>query len=134
VGLDEGVHAEPLRLGQQLRGEGVVDHGEDDQDAVGAQRPALGHLPGIDEEVLAQAGQGDGVAGGGEEGGIALEAGAVGQDRQAACAAALVVADRAADLAEGAAQAAAVIDDGRAARALADLVEATNTVIDEDPA
>jgi anthranilate phosphoribosyltransferase len=49
-------------------------------------------------------------------------------------AAALVVADRAADLAEGAAMAAAVIDDGRAARALADLVEATNTVIEEDPA
>ena len=49
-------------------------------------------------------------------------------------AAALVVADRAADLAEGAALAAAVIDDGRAAKALADLVEATNTVIEEDPA
>ena len=49
-------------------------------------------------------------------------------------AAALIVADRAADLAEGAALAAAVIDDGRAAKALADLVEATNTVIEEDPA
>ena len=49
-------------------------------------------------------------------------------------AAALVVADRAADLTEGAALAAAIIDDGRAARALADLVEATNTVIEEDPA
>jgi len=49
-------------------------------------------------------------------------------------AAALVVADRAADLAEGAALAAAVIDDGRAAKALADLVEATNAVIEEDPA
>ncbi|TPW03482.1 MAG: anthranilate phosphoribosyltransferase [bacterium] len=49
-------------------------------------------------------------------------------------AAALVVADRAADLAEGAALAAAVIDDGRASKALADLVEATNTVIEEEPA
>ena len=49
-------------------------------------------------------------------------------------AAALVVADRAADLAEGAALAAATIDDGRAAKALADLVEATNTAIEEDPA
>ena len=49
-------------------------------------------------------------------------------------AAALVVADRAADLAEGVTQAAAVIDDGRAAAALADLVKATNTVIEEDPA
>ena len=45
-------------------------------------------------------------------------------------AAALVVADRAVDLAGGAALAASVIDDGRAARALADLVEATNTVIE----
>jgi anthranilate phosphoribosyltransferase len=41
-------------------------------------------------------------------------------------AAALLVADRAADLKEGAAIAAAVIDDGRAARALTDLVVATN--------
>ncbi|MFN3668557.1 MAG: anthranilate phosphoribosyltransferase [Brevundimonas sp.] len=49
-------------------------------------------------------------------------------------AAALVVADRAADLAEGAALAAAVIDDGRAAKALANLVEATNTVIEDEPA
>lgn len=49
-------------------------------------------------------------------------------------AAALVVADRAADLAEGAAQAAAVIDDGRAGRALAGLVEATNTPIEDETA
>lgn len=50
-------------------------------------------------------------------------------------AAALVVADRAADLAEGAVMAGAVIDDGRAAKALAALVEATNTPIEiEDPA
>ena len=49
-------------------------------------------------------------------------------------AAALVVADRAADLVEGAALAAAVIDDGRASTALADLVEATNATIEEDPA
>ena len=49
-------------------------------------------------------------------------------------AAALVVAERAADLAEGAVMAAAVIDDGRAAKALADLVEATNAVIEEEPA
>lgn len=49
-------------------------------------------------------------------------------------AAALVVADRAANLAEGAVQAARVIDDGRASKALADLVEATNAVIEEDPA
>lgn len=49
-------------------------------------------------------------------------------------AAALVVGDRAADLAAGAALAAAVIDDGRAATALAELVEATNTSIEDEPA
>jgi len=49
-------------------------------------------------------------------------------------AAALVVADRAADLAEGATLAAAVIDDGRAARALDALVVATNTPIQEPEA
>ena len=48
-------------------------------------------------------------------------------------AAALVVGDKAGDLAEGAALAAAVVDDGRAAAALAALVEATNTPIEEEP-
>ena len=42
--------------------------------------------------------------------------------------------DRAADLAEGAALAAAVIDDGRAAQALAALVDVTNTPIEDEPA
>ena len=75
-----------------------------------------------------------------EENALALRAlldGATGAYRDIVllnAAAALVVADRAADLAEGAAQAAAVIDDGRAAKALADLVEATNAVIEEEPA
>lgn len=49
-------------------------------------------------------------------------------------AAALVVGDRAADLAQGAALAAAVIDDGRASGALAELVRVTNTPIEEEPA
>ena len=49
-------------------------------------------------------------------------------------AAALVVADRAADLRQGAELAAAVIDDGRAARALETLVRVTNTPIDPDEA
>lgn len=47
-------------------------------------------------------------------------------------AAALVVADRVETLAEGAALAAAVIDDGRAAQALAGLVAATNTPINDE--
>lgn len=47
-------------------------------------------------------------------------------------AAALVVADRAADLAEGATIAAAAIDDGRARQALERLVQTTNTPIEGD--
>lgn len=47
-------------------------------------------------------------------------------------AAALVVADRAETLAEGAVLAAAAIDDGRAAKALAGLVAATNTPINDE--
>jgi anthranilate phosphoribosyltransferase len=49
-------------------------------------------------------------------------------------AAALVVADRAADLKDGAVIAARVIDEGRAAQALTDLVVATNSPIPEEPA
>ena len=75
-----------------------------------------------------------------EENAVALRAlldGATGTYRDIVllnAAAALIVADRAVDLAEGAALAARVIDDGRAAKALADLVEATNALIEEDPA
>ena len=49
-------------------------------------------------------------------------------------AAALIVADKVETLAEGAALAAAVIDDGRASNALAELVAATNTPIEPDEA
>ncbi len=49
-------------------------------------------------------------------------------------AAALVVGDRVADLAQGATLAAAVIDDGRAARALDALVRVTNTPVEDEPA
>ena len=49
-------------------------------------------------------------------------------------AAALIVADKVQTLAEGAALAAAVIDDGRASKALAELVAATNTPIEPDEA
>jgi anthranilate phosphoribosyltransferase len=75
-----------------------------------------------------------------EENAVALRAlldGATGAYRDIVllnAAAALIVADRAVDLAEGAALAARVIDDGRAAKALAELVEATNALIEEDPA
>ncbi|MFA4950934.1 anthranilate phosphoribosyltransferase [Brevundimonas sp.] len=49
-------------------------------------------------------------------------------------AAALVVGERADDLAQGVTLAARVIDDGHAAQALAALVTATNTPIEDDPA
>ena len=49
-------------------------------------------------------------------------------------AAALVVSERADDLAQGVTLAARVIDDGHAAQALAALVAATNTPIEDDPA
>ena len=49
-------------------------------------------------------------------------------------AAALVVSERADDLAQGATMAARVIDEGLAAQALAALVAATNTPIQDDPA
>ena len=44
----------------------VVDAGHDDQDAVGAQRPGLVDLIGLEEEVLAEHRQRDGGAGGDE--------------------------------------------------------------------
>ena len=67
----------------------------------------------------------------------ALLAGAPGPYRDIVvlnAAAALVVADRVADLRQGAELAAAVIDDGRAAAALETLVRVTNTPIEPDEA
>jgi anthranilate phosphoribosyltransferase len=67
----------------------------------------------------------------------ALLAGAPGAYRDVVllnAAAALIVGEKAADLLEGVALASAVIDDGRAARALGDLVRVSNTPIEDDPA
>ena len=89
---------------------------------------------------LARAGIADLRGGDAEENAAALRAlldGAKGAYRDIVllnAAAALVVGDKAADLAEGAALAAAAVDDGRAAAALAALVEATNTPIEDEPA
>ncbi len=41
---------------------GVVDAGHDDQDGVGAPGARFEHLIGIEQEILAQRGQGDGAA------------------------------------------------------------------------
>ena len=64
-------------------GLGVGDAGEDDQDAVGAERAGFRHLPGVVEEVLAQDRQVDGGARLGEVAVVALEARAVGQHAEA---------------------------------------------------
>ena len=88
--LDQGVHAEARGFAHQRGGQGVVDHRQDDQDGVGAQGAALGHLPGVDQEILADTGQGGRVAGGLQIAVGAHETGPVGQHRQAGRAAALI--------------------------------------------
>ena len=83
VYFDQHVHAKGLRRRLQLAGLRVGHRGHDDQDAVGLQRPRLGHLPGVVEEILAQAGQVGRVMCGGQIGIVALETGGIGQHRQA---------------------------------------------------
>ena len=60
VHLDQHVHAAAsLREPAQLARRRVVERRHDQQDAVGADRARLEHLVGVEDEVLAQAGQGD---------------------------------------------------------------------------
>ncbi len=84
------VHAQRQRqLGQ--RGQlGIVQRGDDQQDAVGAQHARLVHLVGVDDEILAQHRQRAGFAGLLQIGVGALEEVHVGQHRQAAGATELV--------------------------------------------
>ena len=74
--------AKALSLVHELAGDGIVNHGQYDQYGIGAQTARFGHLPGVDQKVLADAGQGDGGAGRDQIGVIALKAGLIGQDRQ----------------------------------------------------
>ena len=74
MGLDQDVHAPGVGGRLELERLGVGDAGEDDEDAVGAEGAAFGDLPGVVEEVLAEDGQGAGVAGEGEVAVVALEA------------------------------------------------------------
>lgn len=89
---------------------------------------------------LPRAGIADIRGGDAEENALALRAlldGAKGAYRDIVllnAAAALIVSDKVETLAEGVAMAAAVIDDGRASTALAELVAATNTPIEPDEA
>ena len=71
--LDEHVEAELARRLLEALRLVVGDRGHDDEDAVGAPGPRLVHLVGIEHEILAQRGEGGGVARGGEEFRRALE-------------------------------------------------------------
>ena len=88
--LDQRIHAVASRFCHQICGERIVDHGQDHQDGVGTKRPRFGHLPDIDQKILADAGQVHRRAGRDQIGVITLKAGRVGQDRQAGSSAILI--------------------------------------------
>ena len=88
--LGENVHAESARcLGQAPCGR-IVNGGENDEDAIGAERARLDHLIGIEHKVLAQDREPRRVARGGKISGEPLEGRRVGQDRKAGRAAFLI--------------------------------------------
>jgi hypothetical protein len=61
----------------------VVDHGHDDEDAVGPPGAGFGDLVGVEHEVLAQHRQAGGGARRQQVFGLALEGGFIGENRQA---------------------------------------------------
>ena len=83
VHLDQHVHAEVPRERVELGERARVERGDDEQDAVRAERARLEHLPGVDDEVLAQRRQGGGVAGRRQVRVVALEVALVGEDGKA---------------------------------------------------
>src|SRR5262245_32180615 len=54
VHFRDGIHIPGLGVGAQRAGGHVINRGHDDQDAVGAKRPRLGHLIAVEHEILAQ--------------------------------------------------------------------------------
>ncbi len=119
-GLDELTTTGPTEVAEWR--DGVVRRFTVTPEDAGLPRASIDQIRGGDAETNAEAL-------------TSLLAGAHGPYRDIVllnAAAGLVVAGRADDLARGAALAAAVIDDGRAARSLAGLVEATNTPIEEE--
>ncbi len=84
MNLDQDIHAPLDGGGLQLRCLGIFQRGHDQQDAIGAQRPALRHLIGVQHEILTQSGQGGGIARGLKITVVALEVLLVGQHRKAA--------------------------------------------------
>lgn len=118
-GLDELTTTGPTQVAEWR--DGAVSRFEVTPEDAGLRRASIESLRGGDAEENAAAL-------------TALLAGAPGPYRDIVllnAAAALVVADRAADLKAGATLAASVIDEGAAAAALARLVEATNTPIED---
>ena len=83
VDLHQHVHAAIHRRRLDLGRLRVVERGHDDQNGVGTDRPRLGRLPRIDQEILADDGQVDGGACGDQIGVGPPEPMLVGQHRQA---------------------------------------------------
>ena len=54
VHLGNGVHAPIFRRRGEIASDGIVNLGEDDQNAIRAPGPRLGNLVGVEHEVLAQ--------------------------------------------------------------------------------
>src|SRR5208337_2960835 len=90
MGLGQHVHMQVVGGDIEGAGLGIADAGQDDQDAIGAGGARLIDLIGVEQEVLAQQRQAGASMGGGEIVEMALERGAVGQNRQAGGAAGLI--------------------------------------------
>jgi hypothetical protein len=56
VHLGQHVHPELGGDGFEVSGLGVVQRGEDQQNAIGAHRPAFVDLPGVQNKILAEDG------------------------------------------------------------------------------
>ena len=88
--FDQHVHAKRNRRVLEILGDGVVERGHDDQDAVRAMGAGFHHLIGVEQKILAQHRQVGRRARRDHEVEMALERGRVGQDRQAGRAAGLI--------------------------------------------
>ncbi len=81
--LDQHVEPDATRQIFKIAGFVVGEGGHDQQNAIGADGAAFMHLPGVEDEILAQDRQADGGARGFEMRHGALEIRAVGQHREA---------------------------------------------------
>jgi hypothetical protein len=88
--LNEGIHAIVQGRRLDLFHLPVVQSRDDDKDCICAKASRLGHLPWIDDEVLAEAGQGNRRSRRNQIGVRPLKVGLVGEDREARSAALLI--------------------------------------------